>query len=238
MAASSEPREAAEAAGMNGRIRFLGQVDKRRVPRVLADADIFLNTTHVDNTPVSVVEAWPGLCVVTTNVGGIPYLVRHEQEALLVPPAMPAAWRRRPPPAPAGRPLRLSQPQRTDCRLRLRQFARHGLLERPVREPSLRESRPAPMKSRFSVLVGYSIGNTPVSSFFSRLCMELTARGHRAKALVWIANPLEARLNPALDFVSWYLPGQPVGWMRDSIGRRSRRSGLMALSPTSPPSIG
>ncbi|MGO8676687.1 MAG: glycosyltransferase family 4 protein [Limisphaerales bacterium] len=68
------------------------------------------------------------------------------------------------------------------------------------------------MKSRFSVLVGYSIGNTPVSSFFSRLCMELTARGHRAKALVWIANPLEARLDPALDFVSWPSP-RPTRWV-------------------------
>ena len=80
-------RAAADAAGMNGRIRFLGQVDKREVPRVLAEADIFLNTTNTDNTPVSVIEAMAcGLCVVSTNVGGIPCLVRHGLEALLVPP--------------------------------------------------------------------------------------------------------------------------------------------------------
>jgi glycosyltransferase involved in cell wall biosynthesis len=77
----------AAAAGRNGRVRFLGQVDKRELPRVLAEADIFLNTTYMDNTPVSVIEAMAcGLCVVSTNVAGIPYLVRHGQEGLLVPP--------------------------------------------------------------------------------------------------------------------------------------------------------
>jgi glycosyltransferase involved in cell wall biosynthesis len=82
-----QTRAEAAAAGLNGRIRFLGQVDKREVPRVLAEADIFLNTARMDNTPVSVIEAMAcGLCVVSTNVGGIPCLVRHGQEALLVPP--------------------------------------------------------------------------------------------------------------------------------------------------------
>jgi glycosyltransferase involved in cell wall biosynthesis len=82
-----QARAETAAAGLNGRIRFLGHVDKREVPRVLGEADIFLNTTRMDNTPVSVIEAMAcGLCVVSTNVGGIPYLVRDGQEALLVPP--------------------------------------------------------------------------------------------------------------------------------------------------------
>ena len=54
--------------------------------------DIFLNTTNVDNTPVSVLEAMAcGLCIVTTNVGGIPHLLEHEHDALLVPSDDPAA---------------------------------------------------------------------------------------------------------------------------------------------------
>ena len=49
------------------------------------DYDIFINTTHVDNTPVSVLEAMAlGLPVVSTAVGGIPDLLDDGEEALLV----------------------------------------------------------------------------------------------------------------------------------------------------------
>lgn len=48
-------------------------------------ANIFINTTTADNTPVSVLEALVlGFPVVSTNVGGIPYLLEHEKTALLV----------------------------------------------------------------------------------------------------------------------------------------------------------
>jgi glycosyltransferase involved in cell wall biosynthesis len=62
-------------------------------------SDIFLNTADIDNTPLSVLEAMAsGMCIVSTNVGGIPYLLEHETDALLVPPgdeaAMAAAVRR------------------------------------------------------------------------------------------------------------------------------------------------
>jgi len=46
-----------------------------------------MNTTQIDNTPVSVVEALAlGLPVVTTNVGGIPHLLEPYTHALLVEP--------------------------------------------------------------------------------------------------------------------------------------------------------
>jgi glycosyltransferase involved in cell wall biosynthesis len=65
----------------------------------LNHGDVFLNTTNEDNTPVSVLEAMAcGLCVVSTEVGGIPHLLAHEVDSLLVPPndvtAMAAAVRR------------------------------------------------------------------------------------------------------------------------------------------------
>lgn len=75
-----------------GRIHFSGPVSKKNVPRRLSEADIFLNTANIDNTPVSVLEAMAsGLCVVSTNVGGIPYLLEHEKDSLLVPPNHPEA---------------------------------------------------------------------------------------------------------------------------------------------------
>ncbi|MFQ3296141.1 MAG: glycosyltransferase involved in cell wall biosynthesis [Polaribacter sp.] len=47
--------------------------------------DIFINTTNIDNTPLSVMEAMAlGLPVVSTNVGGIPYLIEHNKDGLLV----------------------------------------------------------------------------------------------------------------------------------------------------------
>lgn len=62
---------------------FLGPADK---PRVFDEHDIYLHTNHVDNTPVSVLEAAAaGLPIVATEVGGIPHLLAHEQTALLVP---------------------------------------------------------------------------------------------------------------------------------------------------------
>jgi glycosyltransferase involved in cell wall biosynthesis len=81
-------REIAAALGVADRISFPGGVLKRDVPAWLNRGDIFLNTTNVDNTPVSVLEALAsGLCVVSTNVGGVPRLLEHERDALLVPPA-------------------------------------------------------------------------------------------------------------------------------------------------------
>jgi glycosyltransferase involved in cell wall biosynthesis len=62
------------------------------VPEVLNRADIFLNTTNVDNNPVSVAEAMAcGLCIVSTDVGGMTYLLDHETNALLVRPDDPEA---------------------------------------------------------------------------------------------------------------------------------------------------
>jgi glycosyltransferase involved in cell wall biosynthesis len=73
-------------------VTLVGRIPKGDVPRYLQQGDIFINTTNVDNTPISVIEALAcGLCVVSTNVGGIPYLLRHEHDALLVPPNDPQA---------------------------------------------------------------------------------------------------------------------------------------------------
>jgi len=77
-------RRAAEL-GVADCIAFTGGLPKRELPARLQDADIFINTTNVDNTPVSVMEALAcGLCVVSTDAGGVPHLVANGREALLV----------------------------------------------------------------------------------------------------------------------------------------------------------
>jgi len=75
---------------LNDHIDFIMGVTKSEVPLWLNHGDIFLNTTNIDNTPVSVMEAMAcGLCVVSTNVGGIPYLVNNGENGLLVRPNDP-----------------------------------------------------------------------------------------------------------------------------------------------------
>ncbi|MGH9766394.1 MAG: glycosyltransferase family 4 protein [Blastocatellia bacterium] len=96
---AKEVRQIISELEISRRISQIGVVAKNQVPRYLNLGDVFLNTANVDNTPVSVLEAMAcGLCVVSTNVGGIPYLLEHERDALLVPPddcqAMAAAVRR------------------------------------------------------------------------------------------------------------------------------------------------
>jgi len=81
------------------RVSFIAGIPKREVGFHLCKADIFLNTATIDNTPVSVMEALScGLCVVSTNVGGIRDLLDDGLDSLLVDPndavGMAAAIRR------------------------------------------------------------------------------------------------------------------------------------------------
>lgn len=78
--------------GLSDRVSFTGAVRKADLPAQIDRGDIFLNTTTVDNTPVTVLEAMAcGLCVVSTDVGGMPYLIDHRLDGWLVPSDDPAA---------------------------------------------------------------------------------------------------------------------------------------------------
>jgi len=66
-------------------VTFTGKLSKQNWIKFSENFDIFINTTHFDNTPVSLIEALAlGLPVVSTNVGGIPYLVKDRETAMLV----------------------------------------------------------------------------------------------------------------------------------------------------------
>jgi len=85
-------RQRIDHHGLREQVEIVGGVPKERVPEWLDRADVFLNTTTIDNTPVSVIEAMAsGLCIVSTDVGGIPYLLQEDETALLVPPGNPEA---------------------------------------------------------------------------------------------------------------------------------------------------
>jgi len=64
---------------------FHGAIANERMPNFLDQVDILLNPTTIDNLPMSLLEAFAsGVAVVSTDVGGIPDLVGHDDAALLV----------------------------------------------------------------------------------------------------------------------------------------------------------
>ena len=65
-------------------VRFTGKLKKKEWIKLASNFDIFLNTSNIDNSPLSVIEAMAlGLPVITTNVGGMPYLIQHLENGIL-----------------------------------------------------------------------------------------------------------------------------------------------------------
>ena len=82
----------AERLGIAAGVRFCGLLDHAAMAQCYHAADIVLNPSLADNMPNSMLEALAsGVPVVSTNVGGVPYLVEDGRHALLVPPGDPAA---------------------------------------------------------------------------------------------------------------------------------------------------
>jgi glycosyltransferase involved in cell wall biosynthesis len=80
----AEIESLARALGLRN-IEFTGLLAPGEMPKLCDAADIYLNASNVDNMPLSILEAFAaGLPVVTTNAGGIPYIVEQERTGLLV----------------------------------------------------------------------------------------------------------------------------------------------------------
>jgi len=67
------------------KVKFLGEVNNKEIASKYNEADIFLNGSKVDNLPVAILEAFAsGLPVVSTDAGGIKYIIKNGQNGLLV----------------------------------------------------------------------------------------------------------------------------------------------------------
>lgn len=66
-------------------VEFLGSVQHKEMASLYDRADIYLNGSSIDNMPNSIIEAFAaGTPVVSTNAGGIPYVVTDDKTGLLV----------------------------------------------------------------------------------------------------------------------------------------------------------
>jgi len=90
---SERPRlERTVAERKLGGVQFHGFVDNARIASLYDQRDVFLNSSVLDNQPVSLLEAFAaGLPVVTTAPGDVASMVRNGETGLIVPPADPAA---------------------------------------------------------------------------------------------------------------------------------------------------
>lgn len=65
-------------------VSFVGQVPNTEICRYLDEADIMVSSPRFDNMPVSVLEGFrAGLLVISSNVGGVPYMIEDGQNGLL-----------------------------------------------------------------------------------------------------------------------------------------------------------
>jgi L-malate glycosyltransferase len=66
-------------------VEFAGSVPPERMREFYGAADVYLNTPNIDNMPNSVIEAFAsGIPVVTTNAGGIPFIVTDGETGFMV----------------------------------------------------------------------------------------------------------------------------------------------------------
>lgn len=78
-------KKLAAELGVADRVKFTGKLTKQEWIKLSREHDVFLNTTRFDNLPVSLIEAMAlGLPIVSTNVGGIPFLINDGATGLLV----------------------------------------------------------------------------------------------------------------------------------------------------------
>ena len=65
-------------------VTFSGRVDNKEIYHHLDKANVMLSTPKVDNMPVSLLEAMnAGLLVISSNVGGVPYMIDDGRTGLL-----------------------------------------------------------------------------------------------------------------------------------------------------------
>ena len=81
-------KQQTDRLGIGSKVVFWGQ--KKNIPSILKQAEIGVLSSHVEGLPNAIIEYMAAkLPVVATNVGGIPELITHNTNGLLVEPNNP-----------------------------------------------------------------------------------------------------------------------------------------------------
>ena len=79
-------------SGFTDSFRLLGRVENIEIPGLYAAADLVVMPSLLEATSLSAMEAMAtGKAVVSTDVGGLPFLIRNEENGILVPPMSASA---------------------------------------------------------------------------------------------------------------------------------------------------
>lgn len=82
----------AQQLAVQDAVIFCGRLNREQVQKLLQEADLLLNASLIDNMPNALLEAQAyGVPIISTNVGGIPYIVKHNDNAVLIEPEQPEA---------------------------------------------------------------------------------------------------------------------------------------------------
>lgn len=89
-------RQASERLGISDKVDFLGPMVNEKVPSWLRSLDLFVlpcqkdSNGDMDGIPVVLMEAMAsGIPVISTRISGIPELISHEKDGLLIEPQSP-----------------------------------------------------------------------------------------------------------------------------------------------------
>ena len=85
-------QELAQTLNIHIDVTFTGRIENAQMPELYRLADLVVNPSLADNMPISILEAWAsGVPVVSTNVGGVPFMVEDRKNAILIPVRDPQA---------------------------------------------------------------------------------------------------------------------------------------------------
>ena len=78
-------KQLVDKLGIGKKVIFYGEIAHKQIQKLYEEYDILVNASKIDNLPGAILEAFAsGLVVISTNAGGIPFMIKNEKTGLLV----------------------------------------------------------------------------------------------------------------------------------------------------------